>query len=132
MLGRAIGIIAKSMKGASFAQAGQRPFSRPLPPALASCAFPSVPQDFKDLADALGTVHMDFVPAKRQRLKEADFELAELDWTSPTARGVRMAPKPVGKVKLIAAPESGEKNVSAKKAAKGKAKKRDGKQGDLF
>ena len=82
--------------------------------------------------DALGTVHMDFVPAKRQRLKEADFELAELDWTSPTARGVRMAPKPVGKVKLIAAPESGEKNASAKKAAKGKAGKRDGNQGDLF
>jgi len=82
--------------------------------------------------DALGRVHMDFVPAKRQRLKEADFELAELDWTSPTARGVRMAPKPVGKVKLIAAPESGGKKAPEKKAAKGKAKKRDGQQGDLF
>ena len=81
--------------------------------------------------DELGTVHMDFVPAKRQRLKEADFDLAALEWTSPTARGVRMAPKPVGKVKFLAAPEGEGKKKPAKKAAKGKAKK-DGKQGDLF
>ena len=78
-------------------------------------------------ADQLGTVHMDFVPAKRQRLKEADFELSELDWTSPTARGVRIAPKPVGKVKLIAA------EAPTKKAAKKTAAKKSGSgQGDLF
>ena len=76
--------------------------------------------------DQLGTVHLDFVPAKRQRLKEADFDLAELEWTSPTARGVRIAPKPIGKVKLIAAPEgkgkAGKAKVKAKAepAAKGK------------
>lgn len=82
--------------------------------------------------DELGTVHMDFVPAKRQRLKEADFDLSALDWTSPTARGVRMAPKPVGKVKFLPAPDAGEKKKPAKKAAaKGKATKA-GKQGDLF
>ena len=82
--------------------------------------------------DELGTVHMDFVPAKRQRLKEADFDLSTLDWTSPTARGVRMAPKPVGKVKFLPAPEAeGKKKPAKKAAAKGKAKK-DGKQGDLF
>jgi topoisomerase-4 subunit A len=73
--------------------------------------------------DQLGTVHLDFVPAKRQRLKEADFDLAELEWTSPTARGVRIAPKPIGKVKLIPAPEGKGKagKAKAKPAAKGKA-----------
>lgn len=49
-----------------------------------------------------GTIHMDFVPAKRQRLKEADFDLGQLEPTSPAARGTRMAPKPVAKVKLVA------------------------------
>ena len=81
--------------------------------------------------DELGTVHMDFVPAKRQRLKEADFDLSTLDWTSPTARGVRMAPKPVGKVKFLPAPDAGEKKPAKKAAAKGKATKA-AKQGDLF
>ncbi|MCR9094041.1 MAG: DNA topoisomerase IV subunit A [bacterium] len=89
--------------------------------------------------DELGTVHMDFVPAKRQRLKEADFDLGGLEWTSPTARGVRMAPKPVGKVKFLPAPEGdggarkkgATKKAAGTKAASGKAKK-DGKQGDLF
>ncbi len=79
--------------------------------------------------DQLGTVHMDFVPAKRQRLKEADFDLAELEWTSPTARGVRIAPKPVGKVKLIATDKPPRKKP-AKKAAR--QKNGGGGQGDLF
>ncbi|MDC1294807.1 DNA topoisomerase IV subunit A [Myxococcota bacterium] len=91
--------------------------------------------------DQLGTVHLDFVPAKRQRLKEADFDLAELEWTSPTARGVRIAPKPIGKVKLIPAPEGKGKagKAKAKSAAKGKApdgssdsSSGKGGQGDLF
>jgi topoisomerase-4 subunit A len=75
-----------------------------------------------------GIVHMDFVPAKRQRLKEADFDLAELQLTSPGARGTRMAPKPVGKVKLIpsepAAP-TGKRGAGggSKAATKGAAKK---------
>ena len=74
-------------------------------------------------SDQLGTVHLDFVPAKRQRLKEADFDLAGLEWTSPTARGVRIAPKPIGKVKLIPAPEAKGKagKAKAKPAGKGKA-----------
>ncbi|MEM9175052.1 MAG: DNA topoisomerase IV subunit A [Myxococcota bacterium] len=87
--------------------------------------------------DELGTVHMDFVPAKRQRLKEADFDLGELDWTSPTARGVRMAPKPVGKVKFL--PAEGKGGTSARKSAKkgappakSRGGKKDGQQGDLF
>jgi len=80
-----------------------------------------------------GTVHMNFVPAKRQRLKNADFDLQALELTSAGARGARMAPKPVAKVKLVPA----EKAASApkKKAAAAKGKKKPGsagKQGDLF
>ena len=62
-----------------------------------------------------GTIHMDFVPAKRQRLKEADFDLASLELTSAGARGARMAPKPVAKMKLVSA-EIGA-SASKKKAA---------------
>jgi topoisomerase-4 subunit A len=52
-------------------------------------------------AGETGKVHMDFVPAKRQRLKEADFDLTTLEVTAASARGARMAPKPIGKVKFI-------------------------------
>jgi topoisomerase-4 subunit A len=107
-----------------------------------------------------GTVHMDFVPAKRQRLKKADFDLRGLEWTSASARGVRMAPKPVAKMKLEAAEtvkpraktagganrtakgggvaKKASKSASkptAKKTAKRAASKktsRSGDQGDLF
>jgi len=107
--------------------------------------------------NATGTVHLDFVPAKRQRLKEADFDLGELEFTNPAARGVRMAPKPVGKVKHLpgdaptpstkkaaAGGKASAKSTPAKKSASGKtsakktaskksAKKAPpGTQGDLF
>lgn len=89
--------------------------------------------------DETGTIHMDFVPAKRQRLKEADFDLSELEWTSPTARGTRMAPKPVGKVKLVPAKDGTGKGSGAaakKSAAKKRAASGDEEggeeQGDLF
>jgi topoisomerase-4 subunit A len=88
-----------------------------------------------------GTIHMDFVPAKRQRLKNADFDLGALEVTSPAARGARMAPKPVAKVKLVPAEKASpvaKKSASAKKSAKkapsrkGGAKGSSGDQGDLF
>ena len=83
-------------------------------------------------AGATGTVHMDFVPAKRQRLKEADFDLSTLETTSPSARGARMAPKPVGKLKRIPAEEgAATRRKSAKKPA-GKKPAPPGEQGDLF
>ena len=72
-------------------------------------------------ASAAGTIHMDFVPAKRQRLKEMDFDLGTLEMTSPSARGARMAPKPIGKVKLIPSKEGASKGASkgtGKRAAK--------------
>ncbi len=44
-------------------------------------------------------VHMDFVPAKRQRVHEADFDLAELEFKGVSALGRRLAPKPVARIK---------------------------------
>ncbi|MEZ4355112.1 MAG: DNA topoisomerase IV subunit A [Myxococcota bacterium] len=92
-------------------------------------------------ADETGRIQMDFVPAKRQRLKEAVFDLGELDFTSPSARGTRIAPKPVGKLKHVPGAKSAGKKASggAKGAGKRGAAKaadeeagEDGEQGDLF
>ncbi len=47
-----------------------------------------------------GWVYLKFVAQKRQRIKDAWFELASLEFTSPTARGTRLAPKPVARVSL--------------------------------
>ena len=47
------------------------------------------------------TIHCDFVKAPRQRLTESDFDLADLGFTSPSARGVRIAPKPVARMRLV-------------------------------
>jgi hypothetical protein len=88
----------------------------------------------------------DFVPAKRQRVKKADFDLRPLELTSAAARGARMAPKPVAKVKLeagapVASAGKGasrakkasaspgattQKNIASKRSLRG------GEQGDLF
>ncbi len=91
-------------------------------------------------AGETGKIHMGFVPQKRQRLKEADFDLAELQLSSsPTARGVRLAPKPVSRVKLTepaqrkpagrqggAAADASAKKAPAKASAKAPAKKKAG------
>jgi topoisomerase-4 subunit A len=69
-----------------------------------------------------GQVEMEFVPAKRQRLKDMKFDLATLEPTAPNARGTRMAPKPVAKVRLIpAAPGKGSKGPGGKSAGVAKA-----------
>jgi topoisomerase-4 subunit A len=47
------------------------------------------------------TVHMTFVPRKRQRVHEAEFDLSELEPVGVTARGRRLASKPVSKLKKI-------------------------------
>jgi len=82
-----------------------------------------------------GNVHMDFVPQKRQRLKTADFDLSTLELTAPSARGARMAPKPVGKLKFSAVEKpakkpSKNKAATASRSKAGNARKDD--QGDLF
>jgi topoisomerase-4 subunit A len=86
-------------------------------------------------SDVTGKVHMDFVPQKRQRLKSADFDLSTLELTAPSARGARMAPKPVGKLKFTAVEKPVKKSAKSKATAAGKsgtksAAKDD--QGDLF
>jgi topoisomerase-4 subunit A len=73
--------------------------------------------------DAQGTLHLGFVPAKRQRVKSADFDLADLQMISATARGVRLAPKPVSKVQYKAAVAgSAGKGAAKTAAAKSRAK----------
>ena len=49
--------------------------------------------------EPLGVLHMGFVPVKRQRLREATYDLGDLEFAGLTARGVRLAPKPVSKLK---------------------------------
>jgi len=46
-------------------------------------------------------IHVDYVPMKRQRVHEAEFDLSILEPTGVTARGRRLAPKPVSKLKRI-------------------------------
>jgi len=48
-----------------------------------------------------GKVHLQFVAAKRQRQKECDFDLGDLEFAGMTARGQRLAPKPVARVKHV-------------------------------
>ncbi len=51
--------------------------------------------------DCSDIVHLDFVPKKRQRVHEATFDLGELEQTSVGARGRRLAPKPVARIKRV-------------------------------
>jgi topoisomerase-4 subunit A len=51
--------------------------------------------------DAEDVIHLDFVPAKRQRVHEAHFDLSILRYVGSTARGRRMAPKPVAKLRKL-------------------------------
>jgi len=51
--------------------------------------------------DSDDVVHMDFAPRKRQRVLEATFNLSEIEATGVTARGRRLAPKPVARLKRL-------------------------------
>jgi topoisomerase-4 subunit A len=51
--------------------------------------------------DSHDLVHMDYAPKKRQRVLEATFDLSQLEATGVTARGRRLAPKPVARLKKI-------------------------------
>ena len=55
--------------------------------------------------EPLGVVRMQFVPAKRQRLRAAEFDLGELEFAGLTARGTRLAPKPVSRFKHTPRPQ---------------------------
>jgi len=65
--------------------------------------------------DEGGELTMHFVPAKRQRVKTARYDLAELAPTSPTARGARLAPKPVARVQYKASAKPAAKKSAARK-----------------
>ena len=45
-----------------------------------------------------GTVKLTYVAQKRQRVKGSEYDLSQLELTAPTARGNRLAPKPVARV----------------------------------
>ena len=49
-----------------------------------------------------GIASLEFVPAPRQRVKSARFDLTRLELTGIGAKGTRLAPKPVAKLKLLA------------------------------
>ncbi len=66
--------------------------------------------------DIQGKLQMNFVPAKRQRVKKATYDAAGLQFVSPTARGSRLAPKAVAKIKLektAVKPPAGKKPASS-------------------
>ena len=71
-------------------------------------------------------VHLDFVPAKGQRIKEARFRLKTLDFCGVTARGTRLALKPVAHLRLIKKKVAGKKTgtSAATPAARKKATKK--------
>lgn len=48
-----------------------------------------------------GEIHVTFVPKARQRVNEGTFDLDSLEPTSPSARGTRVAPKPVSRIRRI-------------------------------
>lgn len=66
--------------------------------------------------DESGVVAFEFVPAPRQRVKAGKFDLSKLEATGTTARGVRLAPKPVKSVKFTQS--SAAKTKARRKASK--------------
>jgi topoisomerase-4 subunit A len=68
--------------------------------------------------DEAGEVAFEFAPAPRQRVKAGKFNLAKLDTTGTTARGVRLAAKPVKSVKS-------KRRSAPKSKARGKAREPD-------
>jgi topoisomerase-4 subunit A len=93
--------------------------------------------------DADHCVQLDFVPAKRQRVHETTFDLASLDLTGVAARGTRMAPKPVARIRQLKGDDaeaarkgrsvksttSRKKKATSKKRAASKGKAGGGKKG---
>jgi len=57
--------------------------------------------DFLIPGETLDALKLSFVPKKRQRVSELEFELASLELTGVTARGTRLAPKPIARIKQI-------------------------------
>jgi len=84
-----------------------------------------------------GTARLTYVAQKRQRVKGSEYDLAQLEPTSPTARGARLAPKPVARVGFKPAPrrsasrpgpEPEPETPSEDEAASGEPKARKGRE----
>ena len=56
--------------------------------------------DYLHEGPAAGTVKLTFAAAPRQRLQHAQFDLATLTLTSLSAKGTKLAPKPVSKIRV--------------------------------
>jgi topoisomerase-4 subunit A len=68
-----------------------------------------------------GIVSLEFAPAPRQRVKRARFDLTRLELTGVTARGTRLAAKPVARLKLLARkPKRAAEDAPAKAKAPAK------------
>jgi len=63
-------------------------------------------------------VRLDFVPAKRQRVHNTTFDLSTLSPVGVTARGTRIAAKPVARIVRV------RKSARAKETGKGGARPR--------
>ena len=63
--------------------------------------------------DEAGIVSLSYVPAKRQRLKGSKFDLGDLIPTAATARGTRLAAKPVGKLQHLGRKPTRKKSTGA-------------------
>jgi topoisomerase-4 subunit A len=66
-----------------------------------------IPGDCNDI------VHVTFVPKKRQRVHEAEFDLSILEPTGVTARGRRLAPKPAAKVRRVKNGDNGSNGADS-------------------
>ncbi|MEE2673546.1 MAG: DNA topoisomerase IV subunit A [Myxococcota bacterium] len=78
-----------------------------------------------------GSAKLTYVAQKRQRVKGSNYDLSQLEPTSPTARGARLAPKPVARVSFK--PAAKKKRTPKKKAPAKKSSKSDGDdQRELF
>jgi topoisomerase-4 subunit A len=51
--------------------------------------------------NAENILKINFTPAKRQRVTEMEFDLSSIEFTGITARGIRISPKPVSKIKKM-------------------------------
>ena len=61
--------------------------------------------------DADDVLHLDYVPKKRQRVHNTTFDLSELDFVGVTAKGRRLAPKPVARLKRLRGEEAEQARV---------------------
>jgi topoisomerase IV subunit A len=63
--------------------------------------------------DADDLLQLKFVPKKRQRVNEGEFDLSELDYSGVTTRGTRIAPKPISRIRKVARETESDETADA-------------------